>query len=109
MPTEYEIAAPRHASCAMLVRLKPCAASGPKRTMMPTNPSAMPAILLDEKRSSAVEKCATIAVKIGIVAFKIDARPLEIRVSPHAISKNGIALFVKPRTANGTQSSARDG
>ena len=37
-------------------------------------------------------------MKMGVVAFRIEAMPLVMCVSPQAISTKGIALFSRPRS-----------
>ena len=49
--------------------------------------------------SSRVAKWATSAVKIGVVALRIEARPLAMWVWPQKISVNGSALLRRPSTA----------
>ena len=50
------------------------------------------------KCSSGVRKWASSTVKIGVVAFNIDATPLSMYVCPHTIRQKGMALFRTPIT-----------
>ena len=66
----------------------------------PASPSTTPAILPGVSFSSRLSHCATSAVKIGVVALKIDASPLSMCFSPTTIKLNGITLLTPPRTRN---------
>jgi hypothetical protein len=56
--------------------------SGPAGAATPAKPSATPAALPGVIRSSSVKTWATTTPQIGVVAFRIDARPLAICVCP---------------------------
>ena len=62
-----------------------------------------------DSRSSAVSTCATSTVKSGVVALRIEARPLAMWVCPHAMSENGIALFSSPMPKKASQVLASHG
>ena len=46
-------------------------------------------------------------MKIGTDAWRIDARPESILVSPHERSQNGTAVFRRPTTTSGRQCARR--
>ncbi len=71
-----------------------CSASSPVSTRTPKKPSASPAPLIAEKRSSAKTAAAKMAVKMGIVEFSTAAMPLSMCSSPQAISANGTTLLM---------------
>lgn len=50
-----------------------------------------------------MRKWANKTVNSGVVALKIDASPLAMRVSPYTISVNGMTLFSSPMTRNAIQ------
>ena len=62
-----------------------------------------------DSRSSAVSTCATSTVNSGVVALRIEARPLAMWVWPHAMSENGIALFSSPMPKKASQVLASHG
>ncbi|HLY55199.1 MAG TPA: hypothetical protein VKS60_06560 [Stellaceae bacterium] len=59
--------------------------------------------------SLAVRKCAATTVKIGVVALRMEASPLAIRVSPYTIKVNGTTLFSRPISANRPHSRGEPG
>lgn len=46
--------------------------------------------------SSGVSRCATKTVKRGVVAFRMDARPLAMRCCPHTMRTKGSTLLSRP-------------
>ena len=52
------------------------------------------------KRSLAVKKWATITVNIGVVALRIEARPLARCVCAQTMSAKGTTLLMRPRSAS---------
>ena len=89
-----------------------CSRAGPGRSSSrhPPKPSRTPAILRGVMRSSCVNRCATTTPQIGVVALRIDARPLAICVWPHPNRVNGMALLssasrnIEPQTSRGRPS-----
>ncbi|MNT62349.1 hypothetical protein D3C72_2000620 [compost metagenome] len=59
---------------------EPVKAAGPIMVATPTKPIRTPVSLLPVIFSSAVRKCATMTVKRGVVALRIEASPLAIWV-----------------------------
>ena len=79
----YVTEASRHAiSPSRSIPSPPGSRSGQTSTTTPTNPSPTPSTFNGESFSSSVSTCATSTVNTGVVAFRIDATPLAIAVSP---------------------------
>src|SRR3954468_5906883 len=68
----------------------------------PARPSATPAKRRSRKASSPAA-AITITVNSGVVAFRIDASPLGMKVWPITISENGMTLLKSPIATNGFQ------
>ena len=77
----------------------------PRRMTTPTTPRTTPATRRTCKASSPAI-AMTITVNSGVVAFRIEARPLGMKVWPITISENGMTLLSSPITTNGFQPAA---
>ncbi|MGX1322450.1 hypothetical protein AB7M17_005903 [Bradyrhizobium sp. USDA 377] len=74
----------------------------PRRMITPRSPSATPA----RRRicnASSPAPAMTITVNNGVVAFRIEASPLGMKVWPITISENGMTLLSSPIAQNGFQ------
>ena len=76
----------------------PAAIAAPIITATPPKPSSTPTALAGVIRSSRVNRWATITPQIGVVALRIEARPLAIWVWLQANSEKGMALLSKAST-----------
>ena len=74
----------------------PPKAAGPIMVATPAKPISTPASLLPVIFSSAVRKWATMTVKSGVVALRIEASPLAIWVWPQTIRQKGMMLLSRP-------------
>jgi hypothetical protein len=74
----------------------------PRRMITPERPNATPATRRSRKASSPAA-AITITVNSGVVAFRIDASPLGMKVWPTTISENGMTLLRSPIATNGFQ------
>ena len=75
------IAASRHAASPRTSPpANPANASAPIDTATPTNPTITPMAFETVIFSFAVSQCAASTVNMWVVAFRIEARPLEMRV-----------------------------
>ncbi len=72
--------------------------SGPIITTTPAKPSTSPATRPGVIFSSWVTKCATTTVNSGMVALKMDARPLAMCVCPQKRRLKGMTLLMTPMT-----------
>ena len=72
--------------------------AGPIIVATPPKPSSTPAILRGLMRSSWVRKWATSTPQIGVVALRIEARPLAMCVWPQPNRAKGMALLSKARS-----------
>ncbi len=70
-----------------------------------TTPASLPAFIF----SSLVRKWATKTVHSGVVALRMDARPLAMWVCPQTIRLNGSRLLRKPMAMNATHARRSDG
>ena len=69
----------------------------------PAKPTATPAALSGVNRSSGVIRCAARTVNSGVVAFRMEARPLAMWCWPHTISTKGTTLLSSPMPKKAAQ------
>src|SRR5271163_4609490 len=79
LASAYETAAPRIANSAARWVVSPPARSAPIIVATPIRPNRAPASRRGFSFSFSVRKCAATTVKIGVEAFRIEARPLASR------------------------------
>ena len=89
--------------------MRPAAACGPAIAATPPKPSRMPKTFAGVIRSSAVTKWATISVKIGAVALRMDAAPAPTCTVAWTISAKGRMLLIRPITTKRPRTVGLDG